>query len=86
MKLNRKKSPNKGSFFYFAKFTLPIMRRIETKTINLYMEELIMENNKGKLEMITVVDEYGCVVSIEFIHNGVRGDKVTIIREEGKES
>lgn len=45
-----------------------------------------MENNKNKLEMITVVDEYGCVVSIEFIHNGVRGDKVTIIREEEKES
>ena len=41
-----------------------------------------MENNRNTLEMITVVDEYGCVVSIEFIHNGVRGDKVTIIRKE----
>lgn len=45
-------------------------------------EELIMENNKNKLEMITVVDEHGCVVSIEFIHNGVPSDKVTIIRTE----
>lgn len=41
-----------------------------------------MENKKNRLEMITVVDEYGFVVSVEFIHNGVRGDKVTILRKE----
>ena len=73
-------------FFGFAKFTLTIMRRIETKSYYLHMEELIMENNKSRLEMITVVDEYGCVVSIEFIHNGVPGDKVTIVRKEEQES
>lgn len=41
-----------------------------------------MENNKSKLEMITVIDEYGCVVSIQFIHDGVPGDKLTIVRDE----
>ena len=40
-----------------------------------------MESKKNELEMITVVDEHGFIVSIEFIHNGVRGDKVTILRK-----
>lgn len=35
-----------------------------------------MENSKP--EMITVVDQYGCVVSVEFVYRD--GDKVTIIR------
>lgn len=45
-----------------------------------------MENKKSNLEMITVVDEYGCVVSVEFIHRDKYGDKITIVREESRES
>lgn len=45
-----------------------------------------MENKKSKLEMITVVDEYGCVVSVEFIHRENGGDKITILRKEDEES
>ena len=37
-------------------------------------------NNKSHMEMITTVDEYGCVVSVEFIQRGTDGDKVIIIR------
>ena len=39
-----------------------------------------MANNNSKLEMITVVDKYGCVVSVEFIHHDHGGDNVTIVR------
>lgn len=42
--------------------------------------------NTNKLEMITVVDEYGCVVSVEFIHRDNGGDKITIIRKGNEES
>lgn len=45
-----------------------------------------MANNNNKLEMITVVDEYGCVVSVEFIHRENGGDKITITRKENGES
>ena len=45
-----------------------------------------MAKNKYSLEMITVVDEYGCVVSVEFIHRENDGDKITIIRKESEES
>ena len=45
-----------------------------------------MANNKNKLEMITVIDEYGCVVSVEFIHRANGGDKITIVRKENEES
>lgn len=45
-----------------------------------------MANNTSKLEMITVVDEWGCVVSVEFIHRNDGGDKITIIRKEKEES
>lgn len=43
-------------------------------------------NNKSKLEMITVVDEYGCVVSVEFIRREHGGDKIVIERKEKEES
>lgn len=42
--------------------------------------------NKNNLETIVAVDEYGCVVSIEFIHRNERGEKITIIRKEKGES
>lgn len=45
-----------------------------------------MAINNNKLEMITVVDEYGCVVSVEFIHRNNGGDKITIVRKENEES
>lgn len=45
-----------------------------------------MTNNKSRLEMITVVDEYGCVVSVEFIHRNEHGDKLTIVREGDKQN
>lgn len=45
-----------------------------------------MANNTNNLEMITVVDEYGCVVSVEFIHREHGGDKITIIRKKREES
>lgn len=35
-----------------------------------------MENSKP--EMITVVDQYGCVVSVDFVYRN--GDNVTIVR------
>ena len=44
------------------------------------MEELTMARTNNKLEMITVIDEYGCVVSVEFIHRESGGDKITIKR------
>lgn len=44
-----------------------------------------MTDNKSKLEMITVVDEYGCVVSVEFIHRDNGGDKLTIVRNKNEE-
>lgn len=59
---------------------------METKNYHLHMEELTMANNNNKLEMITVVDEYGCVVSVEFIHRENGGDKITITRKENGES
>lgn len=59
---------------------------METKNYHLHMEELTRANNNNKLEMITVIDEYGCVVSVEFIHRENGGDKITIKREEKKES
>lgn len=40
-----------------------------------------MQNNK--LEMITVVNNYGQVVSVEFIRREHGGDKITIIRTNG---
>lgn len=45
-----------------------------------------MANKQNNLEMITVIDEYGCVVSVEFIHRENNGDKITIVRETGGES
>lgn len=45
-----------------------------------------MANNNNRLEMITVVDEYGCIVSVEFIHRENGGDKITIKREGNGES
>lgn len=45
-----------------------------------------MANNNNRLEMITVVDEYGCIVSVEFIHRENGGDKITIKRAENGES
>ena len=43
-----------------------------------------MANNNGKLEMITVVDEYGCGVPVEFINREHGGDKITIERKNGE--
>ena len=51
---------------------------------HLHMEELNMANNNSTLEMITVVDEYGCVVSVEFIHREHGGDRITIERKNGE--
>lgn len=45
-----------------------------------------MANNKCKLETIVVVDENGCVLSVEFIHRNSEGEKITIIRKENGES
>ena len=59
---------------YFAKFTLPLMRRMQIEPIT--YGGVTMENSKP--EMITVVDQYGCVVSVDFIYRD--GDNVTIVR------
>ena len=40
-----------------------------------------MAKNTNKLETIVVVDEYGCVLSVEFIHRENGGDKLTITRK-----
>ena len=45
-----------------------------------------MATNNNKLEMITVIDEYGCVVSVEFIHRNDGRDKITIVRKGNEES
>ena len=45
-----------------------------------------MAINNNKLEMITVIDEHGCVISVEFIHHSGSGDKITIIRKGSEES
>lgn len=42
-----------------------------------------MQNNK--LEMITVVNQYGQVVSVEFLRREHGGDKITIIRTNEEE-
>ena len=42
-----------------------------------------MQNNK--LEMITVVNQYGRVVSVEFLRREHGGDKITIIRTNEEE-
>lgn len=38
------------------------------------------------MEMITTIDENGCVISIEFIYRNKHGDKITIVREKKEES
>lgn len=42
--------------------------------------------NKFGLETIVVVDENGCVLSVEFIHRNEYGEKLTIIRKKNGES
>lgn len=41
-----------------------------------------MENNKNEFETVTVVDEYGCIVSIEIIGSDGCKNKYVFVRDK----